>query len=69
MTASRSAANRTIPVLADIPGALTTGAFLIAREAGGRTSGAGVGLFALAAAHVALFGLLAGDELIRRITG
>lgn len=56
-------------VLAKIPAALTASAFLIAREAGGRTTGAGIGLFTLAAAHAALFGLLAGDALIRRVTG
>lgn len=69
MTDPRSATGRDSRAMADLPGSAVAGAFLIARHAGGQTAGTGVGLFALAAAHLAIFALLLGDDLLRRITG
>lgn len=69
MSSTRSARFRGIDAMADLPGSAVTGAFHIARHAGGRSAGAGVGLFALAGARAALFLLLVGDDLLRRAFG
>lgn len=69
MTALRSAPKGAFDALADIPGSVAAGAFLVARETGGRSAGTGIGLFVFAAAHVTLFTLFVGESLIRRIAG